>query len=118
MRVARRGLPAFLSTLKLVLLITKGIIRDQHTRRMAMFVMLIAALVMLFAGATFLDAILRHHLFWLVFYWGACLWFTVASALLAVFDMLMLRVRARAERRALRERVFGENARDEKAGKD
>ena len=77
-----------------------------------MFVIVIAALVMLFAGATFLNSPLMAHPVWFVFYWGACAWLTLVSLLLAVFDLLMIRAKARAERRALRAQVFGEKDRD------
>jgi hypothetical protein len=52
------------------------------------------------------------HPVWFVFYWGACAWLTLVSLLLAVFDLLMIRAKARAERRALRAQVFGEKDRD------
>jgi hypothetical protein len=102
-----------LSTLKLILLITKGLIRDQHSRRMTMFVIVIAALVMLFAGATFLNSALMVHPVWFIMYWGACAWLTLVSVLLAIHDLLALRARARAERRALRAQIFGRKHRDD-----
>jgi hypothetical protein len=38
---------------------------------------------------------------WFVFYWLACAWVTVTAVLLAVFDLLLGRVQAREEKRAL-----------------
>ncbi len=41
--------------LRTILLMTRGIILDPRTRRWAMFILLLAALLMLFAGSTFLS---------------------------------------------------------------
>lgn len=66
-----------------------------------MFYSLLAALVLLFAGATFLDTWLRARPLLFLLYWGACAWITLLAVLLAVFDMLVVRARARRERRML-----------------
>jgi hypothetical protein len=84
---------------------TRGVIRDQSTRRKTMSVMLVIALVLLAAGSTFLAPVLnpREHLGWALFFWITCVWLTLTSLLLALFDLLMLRVTARAAERKLRE---------------
>lgn len=68
-----------------------------------MFWGVIIAVLMLFIGATLLASVLnpREHPAWFIFYWLACAWVTVTVVLLAVFDLLMVRIRARAERRGL-----------------
>ena len=82
----------------------RGIIRDQRTRRMTMGAVLGVAVVMIVLGSTLLEGWLadRGHLLWFVLFWAACGWFTVTALLLALFDILMLRVQARAARSAFR----------------
>ncbi len=83
----------------------RGIIRDQRTRRIAMGVLLALAVLMIVVGSTVLDEWLaRHgHLLWFILFWMACGWLTVTALLLAIFDILMVRVQARSARRAFRE---------------
>jgi hypothetical protein len=100
--------------LKLVILITKGLIRDQHTRRMAMFVIVLAALAMLFAGATFLSDWLRAAPWWFLIYWAACAWLTFCAVLMALFDLLLVRARARRVRKELQHEIFGAPPDDKK----
>ena len=86
---------------------TRGILRDQQTRRQAMFWTIIVAAVMLFCGATFLAPTLdpRIRLGWFIFYWLACAWLTVTAVLLAVFDLLTVRAQARKEKRCLTQQI-------------
>lgn len=81
--------------------LTKALLRDQQARRQIMFYALIAAMLMLFFGATLLQGWLREHIFILLVYWFACAWLTLLAALLAIFDLLMIRIAARAARRNL-----------------
>ncbi len=85
----------------------RGLARDQTMRRKAMFWTVIMAAVMLFCGATFfapwLDPKVRPG--WFLLYWMACGWVTVTVVLLAIFDLLLVRVQARDEKRALAERT-------------
>ena len=69
-----------------------------------MFVLLVIALVLLFAGSTLLRSILnpREHPFWFIFYWLVCAWFTLTAMLLAFFDLLVARAQARKAQRLLR----------------
>ena len=93
---------------------TRGLLRDQAMRRKTMFWTVIVALVMLFCGATFLAPILdpKTRPGWFTFYWLACAWVTVTVVLLAIFDLLLVRVQARDEKRALARRT--EEARQSK----
>jgi protein-S-isoprenylcysteine O-methyltransferase Ste14 len=86
---------------------TRGLVRDQNARRKAMFAAVVAALLLLFCGSTFLAPLLNPHLRpgWFIFYWLICAWITATAALLAVFDLLLVRARARAERRSLAQKV-------------
>lgn len=92
----------------LLLQITRGIIRDPRTRRSAMFFLLLAALVQLFAGAVFLDGYLCARPLLFLLYWGFCAWITLAAALLALYDMLLIRAAARRASRLLRRGLLDE----------
>ena len=93
---------------KFILQLTQGLRRDARTRRTMMFYTTLASLVLLFLGATVLDARLVAHPFWFVAWWGVCAWLMLAAVLLAVFDLLMLRVAARRAKRDLAKKVFTE----------
>ena len=89
---------------------TRGVLRDHTMRRKTMFVLVIAAMVMLFAGSTFLQSLLnsRAHPVWFILYWLVCAWVTVTAMLLALFDILVVRAQARKAERLLRGRVAEE----------
>lgn len=86
---------------------TRGLVRDQNTRRKTMFVIVLLAVVMLFVGATFLSPGLdpRLRLGWFIFYWLACAWITMTAVLLAIFDLLLVRAQAREEKRSLAQQI-------------
>jgi hypothetical protein len=83
----------------------RGLIRDQTTRRWAMFITVLVAMLLLFAGSTFLERLLapREHPGRFIFFWLACAWFTLTALGLALFDLLMVRARSRAAKRELRD---------------
>ena len=85
----------------------RGLVRDQNARRKTMFILTIAALLLLFAGSTFLAQLLDPHLRpgWFIFYWLVCAWITITVALLAVFDLLLVRAQGRAEKRSLAQKI-------------
>jgi hypothetical protein len=86
---------------------TRGLLRDQSARRWTMFGLVCAALGLLSGGATFLGPVLdpRSRPGWFIFYWFVCGWITATAALLAVFDLLLVRAQARAVKRALAEQI-------------
>ena len=86
---------------------TRGLVRHQAMRRKLMFWTVILALLMLFCGATFLGPVLDPKIRpgWFAFYWLACAWVTITAVLLAIFDLLLVRVQAREEKRALAEKM-------------
>lgn len=86
---------------KLVILICKGLIRSQQSRRQLMFYLALGAMALLLAGSTVLQENLRAAPVLFVGYWLVVAWLTVTFALMAVFDLLMVRREARAERRRL-----------------
>ena len=81
----------------------RGLLRDRQRRRQVMFWTVIVAVVMLFLGATFLAPMLDPHLRpgWFILYWLACAWITVTAVLLALFDLLQVRLQTREEKRRL-----------------
>jgi len=92
---------------------TRGILLDPRVRRWAMFVLLLAAMVMLFAGTTFLAGDLTMP--WgFIIYWGICAWLTFAALMLALWDMLMIRIEARRERRRLEQELAKKKEEDER----
>ncbi len=102
-----------------VVLLTRGLIFDQHLRRVTMFYVVLAAMFMALAGDVILGGWLREHLLRFALYWLACGWLTILAALLAIYDLLMLRVQHRLLRRQLRERILGEQIlREQKEQKD
>jgi uncharacterized membrane protein len=97
-----------LRTTSFVVHATRGVIRDQTTRRKAMLFLLMLALLLLIAGFTFLAPALnpREHPWRVVLFWIVCIWLTFTALLLALFDLLVVRLQARRAERALREK-FG-----------
>lgn len=112
----RRGWGPF----RFVLAYTRGLIVDQHLRRQTMFYVVIAAMLMFFAGVTFLEDWLdgRHHLARFAVYWMICGWLTILAALLAIYDLLLLRIQHRLLRRQLRERFLGDQQRREQPDRE
>ena len=89
---------------------TRGVIRDQRTRRKAMVVLLTLAVLLLILGGTVLAPLLnpRDHLIGALVFWLGCIWLTLTAMLLAIFDLLIVRLEAKRAQRALRERLHGE----------
>jgi hypothetical protein len=98
--------------LKTILLMTRGIILDPRSRRWTMFILIVAALLMVFAGSTFLSSFIATPWNFIV-YWGVCAWLTLAAMLLAVWDIIMVRVAARRQRRELEKQIADRKSNDE-----
>ena len=86
---------------RLIIPITRGIIREQRVRRSVIFFVMLGALVMLFIGATFLERWLREHPVLFVLYWFACAGATLTAMLLALYDLIAVRAANGRERRRL-----------------
>jgi hypothetical protein len=71
-----------------------------------MFILLVIAFLLLVSGSTFLRSLLnpREHLVWSLLFWFTCLWLTLTALLLAIFDLLIVRLEARRAQKDLRER--------------
>lgn len=86
----------------------RGLIRDQATRRWTMLITLVAAILLLLAGTTFLQPYLSpaEHAGWFILFWLACAWLTLLALLLALFDLLLMRTGAGSRRRVLRDKLL------------
>ncbi len=97
-------------------LYTRGLIVDQHLRRLTMFYVALADMLMVFVGALALFSKdwmpPREHVWGFAVYWLVVAWLTVLLALLALYDILLLRVQHRLVRRQLRQRMLGEEPPD------
>src|SRR5205085_10350361 len=96
-----------LQTTSFAVHVTRGVFRDQNTRRKAMLCLLALALLLLISGFTFLQMALnpRDHPWRVILFWIVCIWLTFTALLLALFDLLVLRLQARRTERALREKL-------------
>jgi TRAP-type C4-dicarboxylate transport system permease small subunit len=96
-----------LETASFVVHATRGVIRDQKTRRKAMVFCLAFAVLMLLAGFTVFQTTLnpREHPWFVISFWIACVWLTFTAMLIAIFDLLIIRQEARRAQRALREKL-------------
>lgn len=92
--------------MRFLLQVCLGIIRDQTQRRHVLSILVVAALVMLFLGSTFLAVWLMAHGVCFLLFWFACIWLTILTFLLAAYDLLVVRKVAREERRRLRKQIF------------
>ena len=70
-----------------------------------MLSVLIAAILLMISGSTLLQTPLDPHTrpVWFLFFWLLCAWLTATAILLAIFDLLMVRIQARRIERQLRE---------------
>jgi hypothetical protein len=96
-----------LRTTSFVIHAARGLIRDQSARRKTMLVLLVSAIALLICGSTFLQTFLnpREHPVRFIFFWGACGWLALTAILLAVFDLLIVKLEARKGERLLREKL-------------
>lgn len=88
---------------RFIIQICKGLIRSHRARRMLMFYDVLVVLVLMFAGSTVLWNWLRARPLIFLGYWGVCAWLTVLAAMLAIYDILIIRQTAKHERRRLEE---------------
>lgn len=87
--------------MKFVILITKGLIRDQQMRRTTMFAVALAAMMMAFFGSIFFGS--KDVNPWLfICYWLGCAWLTGLLLLLALYDLITLRSKVLVEQRKLK----------------
>jgi hypothetical protein len=94
-----------LRTVSFIVHATRGVIRDHKTRRKTMLILVVAALVLLLSGSTFLQAALnpRAHPGWFILFWLTCAWLTLTAMLLAIFDLLIVKLESRKTQRLLQQ---------------
>jgi hypothetical protein len=99
---------------------TRGVIRDQRSRRKMMSALIVVALVMLITGSTFLQETLdpREHAVRFILFWIVCAWFTITALLLALYDALMIRAQGRAARKQLQQEFQPTTQSDAASGDD
>ena len=86
---------------------TRGLLRDQKSRRKLMAVSIAIALFLLVTGLTVFRSWLdpHEHPWRVVLFWLACAWETMLAILLALYDLLLMRAQERAARKALQEQA-------------
>jgi hypothetical protein len=86
---------------------TRGVIRDQQTRRNTMFILLLVAPVLLVSGTTFLQTTLnpRERPIWFILFWIVCGWLTVTALLVAMFDLLIVKLESRRAQYSMRQNL-------------
>ena len=69
------------------------------------------AVLMLLAGFTVFQTAMnpREHPWFVILFWVGCVWLTFTAMLLAIFDLLIIRMEARRAQRALREKLEAES---------
>jgi hypothetical protein len=100
--------------------VTRGLLRDERSRRKTMGFSVLIAVVMLVAGLTVLRPWLNphEHPWRFLFFWFVCAWETILVLLLALLDLLLVRAQARAARRALGEQFSKKATRDSPDAQD
>ena len=70
-----------------------------------MSVLLVAALIFLFFGSTFLQSALdpRENPAWFILFWLICACLTLTAMVVAIFDLLVVRLDGRKAQRERRE---------------
>src|SRR3982074_662376 len=89
---------------------TRGLVRDERSRRKTMAISLLVVVLMLVAGLTFLRPWLNphEHPWRFILFWFACAWDTLLVLLLALLDLLLIRAQARAAKKAFRQESSSE----------
>jgi uncharacterized membrane protein len=83
-----------------------GILRDQWQRRRVIFILLLAALSMFAAGTFLLGNYFATHPLAFAIFWLVCVFVLICVILLAVYDLLIVMRKGRAERRTARRHIF------------
>ena len=83
--------------IRLAVDLTTGIAFDQRLRRKAMFLLTLAALILLFFGTTLLWPIFPTRPLFFGIYWLAVAWLTICVILLSIYDLLTIGHRHRRD---------------------
>lgn len=101
----RQNESSTVTNVRFIIQVSKGLIRNQKARRLLMFYGVLIALVLLFAGSTFLWPLLRSRPIVFLIYWAICGWITLLAVLLAFYDLIRVRADARRSLRAIEEEI-------------
>jgi len=52
----------------------------------------------------------REHPWFVILFWVGCVWLTFTAMLLAIFDLLIIRLQVRRAKRALREKLESQSS--------
>ncbi len=88
--------------------LTRGLLFDARQRRQLMIYVIAAALGLTVVGGTVGFETLRGNLWVFAAYWLLCAFLTLLAVLLAIYDLLMLRLLARRAQRELDARMQAE----------
>lgn len=86
--------------------LARGILRDGRARRRTMGALVLAASILLMAGATFGANWLAATPLLFLCYWLVVAWLTCTALLMAAFDMLLVRKAGQAARKRLRRELL------------
>ena len=100
--------PSAVNSLRLILQICKGLIRSHRVRRTIMFWDVLVVLFLAFSGSTFFWNWLRANPVWFLGYWALCGWLTILAAVLAIYDMIRVRLEGRHAEERLEKKYFPE----------
>lgn len=94
-----------------VFVYTRGLIVDQHLRRLTMFYVVIGALVTAFVAGLFVSDYIdpRANFSWFALDTLGCGLLTILAILLTIYDLLLVRLQARLARHQLRRRMLDED---------
>lgn len=98
--------------------ITRGLLLDSRQRRQIMIYVIVAAVGLTVVGGTVGFDFLRTNIWVFSAYWLLCAFLTLLAVLLAIYDLLMLRLLARRVQRDLETRMEEEAKREEDASAD
>ena len=91
-----------------VLALSRALLLDLHWRRQMMVYLIAVAFGMMIVGGTVGFDFLRERVPLFLAYWCVCAFLTLVAALLALYDLLVLRLVARRAQRELHERLLAE----------
>jgi fatty acid desaturase len=84
---------------------TRGLLRDERTRRKVMSILLVAALLTVALGLLGRGSWLapRENPVRFILFWVCCGWITLTALLLALLDILLVRAQAKRTRKELQD---------------
>ena len=100
--------PSPRSSRKNLLALARALLLDLHWRRTLMVYLIAVAFGMMLVGGTVGFDFLRARIPLFIAFWLGCAFLTLVATLLAIYDLLILRLQARRAQRELRARLLAE----------